>query len=74
MAYDFDSPEVVTYNEEYYVMSFIALVGLVGGNLGLFIGLSVSGLVSSLLLYIRDKTFKFTHKGNSNVAVQVMKY
>ena len=55
----------MTYNEEFVVMPFIALVGSVGGNLGLFINFNFIGTVSSLLLFISDKTFNFKHKGNN---------
>ena len=57
----------MTYNEQYVVMPFIALVGVVGGNLGLFIDFNFIGTVSSLLLFISDKTLNFKHKGNNCV-------
>ena len=44
-----------TVKEEYYIMDFITFVGLIGGTLGLFVGLSFMD-ISSCLIEIVDKT------------------
>ena len=57
LAYDFDAPEGVKgYEEEILVVPFAKLMGIVGGNLGLFIEFSISGVVSTVLL---TKRFNF---------------
>ena len=57
LAYDFDAPEGVKgYREEILVVPFPKLMGIVGGNLGLFIEFSISGVVTTVLL---TKHFKF---------------
>ena len=63
VGYDFDRPEVLTYKEEIFAMPFDSLLASIGGNLGLFIGFSISGVVTSLLLYISSKCHNFMDKG-----------
>ena len=53
----------MTYNEEYIVMPFDALLASIGGNLGLFIGFSISGVLTSFLSYIGSKCHNFIDKG-----------
>ena len=65
MTYHFDKPEGVKgYDEEYIVVPFFALLGSIGGNLGMFIEFPpFSGLVTIPLMYIGSKCIKFKHGG-----------
>ena len=47
--YFFDLPETMTLVEEYYIVPILDLIGLVGGTLGMFIGFSFYGSLSSIL-------------------------
>ena len=44
-----------TVKEEYYIMDFITFVGLIGGTMGLFVGLSFMD-INSCLIEILAKT------------------
>ena len=45
----FDKPGRITVHTEYLLYDFISTLGNVGGTLGLFIGFSVSGLITFIL-------------------------
>ena len=48
-AYEIDPPEEVTVFQEYVVYDAIGIIGSVGGTLGMFIGFSFTGFISSLI-------------------------
>ena len=48
-AYEIDPQEEVTVFQEYVVYDAIGIVGSVGGTLGMFIGFSFTGFISSLI-------------------------
>ena len=63
-TYGFEYPNMVTVFEEYLVFSWEDLVGLVGGNVGLFIGLSFADVISNLFKLgkiILKKSVHFLH-------------
>ena len=53
LDYVFSSPEVVTVNEEYLIYDLTSMIGSIGGSLGLCIGFSFSGLISSIFSTIQ---------------------
>ena len=54
LEYVFSSPEVVTVNEEYLIYDLMSMIGSIGGSLGLCIGFSFSGLISSIISIIQQ--------------------
>ena len=48
-AYEIDPPEEVTVFQEYVVYDTIGMIGSVGGTLGMFIGFSFTGFISSII-------------------------
>ena len=56
----FSQPETMTYNEEYYVVPTLDLIGLIGGTLGMFVGFSFHGMfcdIATLFTMISKKFF-----------------
>ena len=49
VSFEIVPPEQITVHEEYIVYDTLGIIGSVGGTLGLFIGFSFSGLVSSIM-------------------------
>ena len=49
LAYEIDPPEEVTVFQEYVVYDTISMIGSVGGTLGMFIGFSFTGFISSII-------------------------
>ena len=49
MNYMFHQPETMTYNEEYYVVPTLDLIGLIGGTLGMFVGFSFYGMFCDIV-------------------------
>ena len=49
--YFFSKPEMVTVREEYIIYDGVALVSIIGGTLGIFIGFSFKELITLLLGY-----------------------
>ena len=45
----------VKVQEQYFIYSTVDLIGIVGGNLGLFMGFSFFGYIGQFLSYIKDK-------------------
>ena len=62
-SYSFEYPEVVTWNEEYYVISPLRLIGCIGGTLGMFFGFSFSGALSMILDFFEMICLKFSYNG-----------
>ena len=52
MTYKFEKPENVKVYEEYIVASFVDIIGIVGGTLGLYIGFSFFDTTLSFFNYI----------------------
>ena len=50
------------YYEEYYVATFLKLIGDVGGNLGLFIGFCFADAVSYVLSLLEKSILFFAEK------------
>ena len=51
-------PATVTIHEEYLIIDFYGMVGVVGGTLGLFVGFSFFDVITYLM-----KFFQKVHKG-----------
>ena len=64
-SYRFVYPESVTLNEEYYVISFLSLIGWVGGTMGMFFGFSFSGALSTILDFLEMICLKISDNGNN---------
>ena len=47
----------VTVQEEYLIYGEVDLVGIIGGNLGLFIGFSFSGFINEIINLIANNFF-----------------
>ena len=62
LRYRFQEPENVLYSEEYYVATFLKLIGDVGGNLGLFIGFCFADAVSYVLSLLEKSILFFAEK------------
>lgn len=52
-SYKFNTPELTTRHEEYYIYDFAGMIGSVGGSLGLCIGFSFSNIFNWLIGKIR---------------------
>ena len=59
-AYEIDPPEEVTVFQEYVVYDTIGMNGSVGGTLGMFIGFSFTGFISSIINRLSKLKNKFT--------------
>ena len=57
-------PELMTLHEQYYVMSGLDLIGIIGGNLGVFIGFSFLDFLYTILDYFHLLLIKLL--GNSS--------
>ena len=55
LMYEFRSPETMTVSEEYYIMSMVNMVGSIGGTLGMCIGFSFSGILSTIIDFTRSR-------------------
>ena len=53
LEYIFEAPSTMTVQEEYYVMPALDLVGVIGGNLGIFIGFSFLDFLYTILDYFK---------------------
>ena len=53
LAYEFLKHEKVKVYEEYLIYDTVAMIGAVGGTLGMFIGFSFRNAFSNLLVYCR---------------------
>ena len=58
LGYSFLAPESITLEEEYLVLSFLDMVGGVGGNLGLFIEFSFHGFIIDIFLLCKAFVLK----------------
>ena len=54
VTYSFEKPERETYNREYLVVDTFALIGKLGGNLGIFIGFEFFGFFCMLVDLFRN--------------------
>ena len=52
-SYQFAFPELVTVYEEYLIYDTIGMIGSIGGTLGIFIGFSLSNVISFLINCLR---------------------
>ena len=66
-SYNFEYPEVATLNEEYYVISFLSLIGWVGGTMGMFFGFSFSGALSTILDFFEMICLKISDNGTIHI-------
>ena len=51
-SYKYDSPEVMEIQQQFIIMEFVDLIGVVGGTLGLFVGFSFLGFAFQILDYL----------------------
>ena len=56
-------PAMVTLHEEYLIIDFYGMVGVVGGTLGLFVGFSIFDVVTYVVTFFQ-KIHKIIHKRN----------
>ena len=61
-SYNFPT-EVATLNEEFYVISFLSLIGWIGGTLGMFFGFSFSGALFTVLDFLEIICLKISDNG-----------
>ena len=66
-SYTFDNPETMIREEEYYIATFVDLIGIVGGTLSMFIGFAFYDNILSFVEYLimivnLAKRFKFRKK------------
>ena len=57
-SYKYESPEVMEIHEQFIIMEFVDLIGVVGGTLGLFVGFSFLGFAFQILDYFIVMTKK----------------
>ena len=55
MTYKFSTPELTTEYKKHLVFDTVNMIGSVGGTLGMCIGFSFSGIVSTVLEYFQSK-------------------
>ena len=76
--FTFENLGKVTVHTEYLLYDFISTLGNVGGTLGLFIGISFSGVFSTILkIFVvivkwTDKRIKIKNRKNNIIQVQEM--
>ena len=63
IQFNFKQPEIMTLNEEYYVVQTLDLIGIVGGTLGLFVEFTFYGLFSFFLNVIQPLASKVKMNG-----------
>ena len=56
-------PAMVTLHEEYLIIDFYGMVGVVGGTLGLFVGFSIFDVVTYVVTFFQ-KVHEIIHKRN----------
>ena len=59
--YNFDSPQRMRTYKEYLIYDGFAMIGAIGGTLGLFIGFSFSDFIWLVLTYLSSCLNKFKH-------------
>ena len=57
--------------KEYLIHDFVGMLGSIGGTLGLFIGFSFLGVISSLMEYLQKLADHFSFKKNENNVIQI---
>ena len=55
MKYKFSTPELTTEYKEHLVFDTVNMIGSIGGTLGMCIGFSFSGIISTVLEYVKVK-------------------
>ena len=58
LKYRFANPKSVKVHEEYLIYDGIGLIGSVGGTLGMFIGFSFTGVVTSFINFIKKLSWR----------------
>ena len=53
IAYFSNPPETAIQMDEYFLYSFVDILGIFGGTLGLFLGFSFAGLFSYIMDYLK---------------------
>ena len=66
MAIRYKPPAMVTLHEEYLIIDFYGMVGVVGGTLGLFVGFSFFDVITRLMKFYQ-KVHDQINKRNSIV-------
>ena len=66
--YKFRLPQNAKVYEEYLITDTITLIGSVGGTLGLFIGFSISNVVSYIMDFFKNKPLLKKMKHRSEVS------
>ena len=56
LAIRYNSPATVTVHEEYIVIDFYGMFGIVGGTLGLFVGFSFFDVLTYLITFFSKST------------------
>ena len=58
IEYKFMPPQLKTVYKEYLIFDMVGMIGSVGGTLGMCIGFSFSGIISTIFSFIIDKMDK----------------
>ena len=61
----------MTIQKEYLIHDFIGMLGSIGGTLGMFIGFSFLGFISSLMEYLQKFIHYLSFKKNKNSVIQI---
>ena len=74
-SYNFDSPQRMRIYDEYLIYDGFAMIGAIGGTLGLFIGFSFSDFIWLVLTYVTNCLNKFKHpiKDKNDLEILVAK-
>ena len=64
MSIRYKAPGTVTLHEEYIIIDFYGMVGIVGGTLGLFVGFSFFDVITFLISFFQ-KLYQLIRKRNS---------
>ena len=51
--YVYEKPGTMTQQMQYFVMPALDMVGIIGGNLGIFIGFSFMDFINTILDYLK---------------------
>ena len=68
-SYSFSLPRTIIVYDEYLILDTIAMIGSIGGTLGLFIGFSFSNAFSYILSIIKSILIMRKRKRNNDIKV-----